>query len=82
MVQWASWSGRGPHWLRHLPFDGWIDLGGIHLELRHRHRGDGLTYGPYVDLHLGLVVVSLGLNPIYAGEIDLKTSVAIARELG
>jgi len=61
--------------------DGWFSLG-IHIDFRHRHRGDGLHYGPYVDLHLGFFILSLGLNPVYAGEIDLKTSVAINRELG
>lgn len=67
MVQWA--------------LDGWLSLG-VHIDFRHRKRGDGLIYGPYVDLHFGVVILSLGLHPIYAGEIDLKTSVAIERELG
>jgi hypothetical protein len=67
MVQWA--------------WDGWFSLG-IHIDFRHRKRGDGLAYGPYVDFHFGWVIVSLGLNPVYAGEIELKTSVAIGRELG
>jgi hypothetical protein len=35
-----------------------------------------------VDFHLGFVIVSLGWNPVYAGEIELRNSVAINRELG
>jgi hypothetical protein len=76
------WHRRyGKWWMLQWELDGWLSLG-IHLDFRHRHRGDGLAYGPYVDFHLGFVIVSLGLNPVYAGEIDLRTSVAINRELG
>jgi hypothetical protein len=34
----------------------------------------GVRYGPYVDLHVGPVIASVGRNPIYAGEIDLLQS--------
>jgi hypothetical protein len=61
--------------------DWWFSLG-LHIDFRHRRRGDGLTYGPYVDFHLGFVIVSLGWNPVYAGEVELRNSVAINRELG
>ena len=45
---------------------------GVHLDTRARRTaGEGLRYGPYVDLHLGWVIVSVGVNPIYAGEVDL-----------
>ncbi len=82
MLQWASWSGDGPRWLRGLPFDGWIDFGGVHVDFRHRRGPAGKTYGPYIDLHLGVLILSLGWHPVYAGDLDLRTSVAIARELG
>jgi hypothetical protein len=76
------WHRRyGKWWMVQGAWDGWFSLG-IHIDFRHRRRGDGLAYGPYGDLHLGWVIVSLGLNPVYAGEIELKTSVAIGRELG
>lgn len=69
----------GKWWMVQWAFDGWISFG-IHIDFRHRKRG--FTYGPYVDLHLGMIILSLGWHPVYAGELDLKTSVAIARELG
>jgi hypothetical protein len=76
------WHRRyGDWWMVQWELDGWISLG-IHIDFRH-HRGiNGHTYGPYVDLHLGVLILSLGRHPVYAGELDLKTSVAIQRELG
>lgn len=47
---------------------------GVHLELRARRTNAGTRYGPYVDLHVGPFVVSVGVNPIHAGELDLLTS--------
>ena len=47
---------------------------GIHVEWRSRMSGAGVRYGPYVDLHLIQWVVSIGVNPIYAGELHLKAS--------
>jgi hypothetical protein len=45
---------------------------GVHVDSRRRRTGtEGLRYGPYVDLHLGRVVVSVGVNPIFAGDLDL-----------
>lgn len=76
------WHRRyGNWWMVQWALDGWLSFG-VHLDFRHRRRGDGLTYGPYIDLHLGVVILSLGLRPIYAGEIDLRNSVAINMELG
>jgi hypothetical protein len=76
------WHRRyGKWWMLQGGWDGWFSLG-IHIDFRHRHRGDGLAYGPYVDFHIGWVIASLGLNPVYAGDIELHTSVAIGRELG
>lgn len=71
----------GRWWMVQGAWDGWLSFG-FHIDFRHRRRGDGSSYGPYVDLHLGVVIISLGWQPVYAGEIDLKTSVALARELG
>lgn len=47
---------------------------GVHLELRRRRTNDGTRYGPYLDLHVVQWVVSVGVNPIYAGALDLRTS--------
>lgn len=50
---------------------------GFHLEPRWWLRtNSGVCYGPYLDLHLGPLVLSVGRNPIYAGEVDLLKSYA------
>lgn len=49
---------------------------GLHVEPRTRQAQDGPLYGPYVDLHLGKLIVSFGRNPIYAGALDLLRSYA------
>lgn len=78
----SSWHRHnGDWWMVQWAVDGWLSFG-IHLEFRHRTRGDGLTYGPYVDVHLGVVILSFGWHPLYAGDLDLHKSTAISRELG
>lgn len=51
MVQWS--------------FD-WTFSLGLHLDPVRRQWADGLTYGPYLDLHLGPFAVSLGCHPARA----------------
>lgn len=41
---------------------------GVHIEPRTRHCNDGTPFGPYLDVHLPGVTLSLGRNPIYAGD--------------
>jgi hypothetical protein len=68
MMRWGAWwavqtaASIGPFSL------------GVHVELRARHTNAGVRYGPYLDLHLPFCVVSVGRNPIYAGEVDLLQS--------
>lgn len=47
---------------------------GLHLDWQSRVCGSGVPFGPYLDLHIGPFVLSVGRNPIYAGEIDLLQS--------
>lgn len=47
---------------------------GVHVEPRSHVSGAGVRYGPYVDVHVVQWVVSVGVNPIYAGELHLKAS--------
>ncbi len=56
-------------------WDGWISLG-IHIDWRSRRTASGQRYGPYVDMHLLCVIVSIGVNPVYSGEIDTVSSVS------
>jgi hypothetical protein len=63
MVQWS--------------LDGTLSLG-VHADPLHR-RGDAGPYGPYVDLHLGPVVVSLGYHPGRANDWALHSQGGIMR---
>lgn len=47
---------------------------GIHIEPFSKKTNSDIKYGPYIDLHLPFICLSFGLNPIYAGEIDLIKS--------
>jgi hypothetical protein len=49
---------------------------GLHVETRQRLTNTGVRFGPYIDLHLPFVTVSLGRNPIHAGELELLRSTA------
>lgn len=62
MVQWAV--------------DGWVSLG-VHVDFRRRVNAvNGERFGPYVDLHLGVLILSVGVNPLYSGELDSTVSVS------
>jgi hypothetical protein len=63
MVQWG-WEKR---WGMRVPFAGWLSFG-VHIDTVTRHNNRGCKYGPYVDLHAGLLVISVGRNPYYSSE--------------
>ncbi len=61
----------GRFWKLEWALDSWVSVG-VHIDFRSRLTGrTKQRYGPYVDLHLGVVIVSLGVNPVYSGEYDL-----------
>jgi len=65
-MRWGSW------WAIQDRTCGWSL--GLHLE-PHTHRTNaGVAYGPYLDVHVGSRVYSVGRNPIYAGEVALLSS--------
>jgi len=64
----------GSWWMVQASFSGWLSLG-VHVDVRRRHTNSGLRYGPYIDLHLGCVILSFGVNPAYSGEIEAACSV-------
>ena len=68
-VRYSRW------WAVQWVLDGWFSLG-IHIDFRHRRADSGRTYGPYLDLHLGVVVLSLGWQPIYSGDLERALSVS------
>jgi hypothetical protein len=56
-------------------FAGWLSLG-VHLDFRTRITAEGQRYGPYLDLHLLCVIVSLGRWPLYSGALERSVSVS------
>lgn len=70
---WHLWHGRW--WMVQACFDGWLSLG-IHVDPRRRRTAEGERYAPYVDLHLGCFIVSLGVNPVRSGEIEASVGVS------
>ena len=55
-------------------FDWWFSLG-FHLDLRQRWSAiHQIHYGPYLDLHLGFFIISIGYHPVYSGELDASVS--------
>ena len=76
----GSWHrAYGTWWMVTFAWAGWLSLG-LHIDFCHHRRTPGKAYGPYIDLHLGVVVVSLGYRPIYAGEVELRSPFALMRE--
>lgn len=77
----ACWRVRyGSWWCVQWCRDGWLGLG-IHVDFRRRigYLADSDTpvrYAPYLDLHLGWLIVSVGVNPVYSGHLYCDTSVS------
>ena len=44
---------------------------GIHVEPRVGLTGDATVYGPYIDLHLGPAIISLGRHPVFTPPDEL-----------
>jgi len=71
-----TWNMRyGGWWAVQWNFDWWFSLG-MHFDFKKRKTAEGIEYGPYVDLHLGLFIISFGRNPIYSGEVEKLISVS------
>lgn len=65
---------HGSWWMVQACFDGWFSLG-IHIDGKRRiNAGNGRRFGPYVDLHLGCVILSLGVNPVWTSEVERPKS--------
>lgn len=76
----ACWRVRyGRWWCVQWCRDGWLSLG-LHADFRRRigYMPDGtrMRYAPYLDLHVGWLMVSVGVNPVYAGHVYCDTSVS------
>ena len=72
----ATWGIRyGRCWAIQWRLDGCLSLG-IHLEPRRRPHVLVGSYGPYLDLHLGLITVSIGNRPAYSGDLERALSIS------
>jgi hypothetical protein len=67
--RWGSW------WMVQIVFDGWLSLG-VHVDYKHRRDVFGHTFGPYVDFHLGKVILSLGWHPNFSSDLERVSSIA------
>ena len=65
----ARWHIRyGTFWAIQWSFDWWLSLG-IHADLRHRG-----AFGPYIDVHVGPAIISLGRHPVFTDKEEAKLS--------
>lgn len=72
-MRWGIRYGRW--WAVQWVLDGWFSLG-VHIDLRHRRDSQGRSFGPYLDLHLGVVVVSIGWQPTLSGDLERALSIS------
>ena len=76
LPRWGVRHGRW--WMLQYMLDMTLSLG-IHIDPRHHPRADCGPYGPYVDLHILCLVVSLGFNPARANALHLLQQGGIMR---
>jgi hypothetical protein len=61
MANWHEHNGKW--WMIQWCFDWWLSIG-VHIDLKPRRVGkEGPRYGPYIVLHLGMVILYFGVNP-------------------
>ena len=74
------WGYRhGRFWMIQWVLDGTLSLG-IHIDPLRRQWGEGEGFfGPYVDLHLGPLVLSVGNRPARANALAVLQQGAILR---
>jgi hypothetical protein len=73
LPRWGIWW--GPWWAVLYHRDGTLSLG-IHIDPRRRQRGIPPHYGPYVDLHLPMLCLSFGRNPVYCSSLERQRQYA------
>lgn len=73
----SKWGVRyGNWWMIQWVLDGWFSVG-VHVDIKTRITNSGAKYGPYIDLYLGVVTLSIGRNPSISS--DLERSLSISR---
>ncbi len=76
----------GPWWAVFWSFDHTFSLG-VHIDPRYRPRaphapGEPSSYGPYVDIHLPMLCISFGNNPVYVSPPDARRPYAKGGKVG
>jgi len=62
---------HGKWWKVEVVLDRWLSFG-IHIDYARRTTGrTGVRFAPYVDIYLGVLILSFGLRPVLSGEYDL-----------
>jgi hypothetical protein len=72
-MRWGIRYGR--FWAVQWVIAPWVSLG-IHVDLTRHVDSRGRTFGPYVDLHLLVLIVSFGWQPAYSGELERALSIS------
>ncbi len=72
----ARWGIRyGAWWAIQWRLDGCLSLG-VHVEPISRPHSVVGRFGPYLDLHLLVLTVSVGRNPAYSGDLERALSIS------
>lgn len=62
---------HGKWWMIQWQLDWWLSLG-VHIDLKRRtHAQLGVPFGPYIDLHVGPFLLSVGRNCYFAHDPDV-----------
>lgn len=75
-----GWNIRyGACWMLQWQANWWLSFG-VHVDPKRRRVSGGpfagKSYGPYLDLHLGVLIVSLGWRPYLSGELVNESGIA------
>lgn len=69
LLAWGRW------WSVYAALDHTFSLG-VHIEPRRRAHAVAGSYGPYLDIHLPMLCISVGNRPVYAGSLDAQRAFA------
>jgi len=73
MARWGIRYGR--LWAVQWVLAPWVSLG-IHMDFSRHIDSRGRTFGPYVDFHVLVLIISLGWQPAYSGELERALSIS------
>lgn len=65
----------GRWWALQWRFDHCYSFG-VHIDLMRRPHAIVGSFGPYIDFHLLVIILSIGNNPAHSGELERCISVS------